>query len=162
MSEIIRKAYKKLDNPIFCRDTKIKKHKSQKPRSIDYNKYIGADISALTQREKEIFLLRLSGVRNIEIAQRMEITQSAVSVMLCKIRNKIDGNETYAEKYYQNNKGKFLDYQKSHPEMAANARKKSYLKNREKRLEEMRKYNREYYQKHKEAILQKRHKKSEY
>lgn len=77
--------------------------------------------------------------------------------MLCKIRNKIDGNETYAEKYYQNNKGKFLDYQKSHSEMAANARKKSYLKNREKRLEEMRKYNREYYQKHKEDILQKRH-----
>ena len=57
VSEIIRKACKKLDNPIFCRYTKIKKHKSQKPRSIDYNKYIGADISALTQREKEIFLL---------------------------------------------------------------------------------------------------------
>lgn len=123
--------------------------------SEDREKYKDSDLSILALREREVLRLRISGKTYGQIADELNISTSAVGVMLGRARSKLDGKETQAQKYFHANRKKiyakrkensqYIEKQKMYHEMY-------YQKN----LGRIREYNSEYYKKNREKILGKK------
>lgn len=119
-----------------------------------YEIYENYDLSELTPREKEMMLLKISGLSYREIANKLGlISTSGVGVILQRAREKLDGTYNRDEI----NK-KMQEWRKRNPEKVKEVNKKQYIINREKRIKDMKIYNKKYYQEHREQILEKRKK----
>lgn len=130
------------------------KNISYKKRKPEYNpklflEYIDADLSILTEREREIFQKYLSGESHKEIAEFFGLTIKSTATRLYSIRRKLDKQESFTDIWRKENKEKLKEYNK-----------KYYQKNKEKILdnkkrwdkenrEKVRKINRDYYRRKK-------------
>lgn len=124
------------------------------PKRINYQAYAGKDMSSLTEYQRQIFQMKLSGMKNVEIAKKIGTSQYTVASILQKARDKLDGKVTYSQRYYIANREKILEKNMNNPDVK-NKKKEYYQKNREKIISEMKIYNKEYYQKNRERILKK-------
>lgn len=123
-------------------------------KRINYQAYAGMDMSILTEYQRQIFQMKLSGLKNVEIAEKMGTSQSTVASLLWKAREKLDGKLTYSQRYYAKNRDAILKKRKDNPDIK-NYKKEYHRKNREQRIADMKIYNKEYYQKNREKILKK-------
>ena len=89
-----------------------------------------------------------------QISDRLGISTGCIGVLLQRARGKLDG--TYHDGLRLDINRKRREYVLKNPEKEKESRKKSYRKNREKRIEDMREYNKQYYQKHRIEILHKK------
>lgn len=87
----------------------------KKREGIDYSIYAEKDLSGLTDLEREIMQLKLSGMANKDIASLLEITQVNVGTKLNRARKKLDGKQAYPRKYYLSSPEKLDEVQKERP-----------------------------------------------
>lgn len=121
-------------------------------RITEFGKYKDCDLSLLGQKEREYLKLLMGGLDYRDISQLYNISENTVRVMACNARMKLEGR---ADAMIERNRAFMKEYQKAYPEKAAETRKKNYQKNREKRIADMKNYNKEYYRKNREKILEK-------
>lgn len=126
-----------------------------KRKRMDYQEYKTADLSILTQREKNIFIKWLDGNTYSQIAEQLNITSSSVGSLLCRVKTKLDGEETYEQKNRE-----LVNARRRTPEHREKAKKwhKNYVNNHPEFIEQLKSYNREYYLKNRERILEKQKK----
>lgn len=98
--------------------------------------------------------LKVEGLTHRQISDRLGISTNCIGVLLQRARGKLDG--TYHDGLRLDINRKRREYVLKNPEKEKESRKKSYRKNREKRIEDMREYNKQYYQKHRIEILHKK------
>lgn len=130
---------------------------------LDYNEYQEEKLAILTKRQREIVEMKISGIKNNEIAHILKIKPSVVSTTLRNARDRLHGKTEYSKEYYKNNKEKIKEqsgqYYSANKEIlkekSAENRRKYYEENRETLLEKKREYNKQYYQKNKDRILKK-------
>lgn len=108
----------------------------------------------LSPREREVISLKVEGLTHRQISDRLGISTNCIGVLLQRARGKLDG--TYHDGLRLDINRKRREYVLKNPEKEKESRKKSYRKNREKRIEDMREYNKQYYQKHRIEILHKK------
>ena len=108
----------------------------------------------LSPREREVISLKVEGLTHRQISDRLGISTGCIGVLLQRARGKLDG--TYHDGLRLDINRKRREYVLKNPEKEKESRKKSYRKNREKRIEDMREYNKQYYQKHRIEILHKK------
>lgn len=125
-------------------------------KRMDYRKYKTEDLSILTQLEKNIFIKWLDGNTYSQIAEQLNITSSSVGSLLCRVKTKLDGEETYEQKNRE-----LVNARRRTPEHREKAKKwhKNYVNNHPEFKEQLKSYNREYYLKNRERILEKQKKK---
>lgn len=156
VSELIKSAqerYIRIQGKQECASTKIQQCSTTIPHNA-YEIYANYDLSVLTPREKEMMLLKISGLSYREIANKLGlISTSGVGVILRRAREKLTGTYNRDEI----NK-KAQEWRKKNPEKVKEVNKKQYVKNREKRIKDMKQYNKKYYQEHREEILEKQKK----
>ena len=147
VSTVIKSAEKRLisDNKTIKKDkqqakinqSSIKLNKPRKARNIiDFSSY-DIDVSVLSPTEKNVYHLRCSGKKYIEIAEELDLSMSSVGEHLRRIKSKLLDTHNYKAKMREKNKY-------------------YYNKNRDKRILNMVAYNKKYYLKNKEEILKKR------
>lgn len=122
---------------------------------INYEKYKGLDLDVLTPRQKQVMEMKLSGMTVKKIAEELGISQPAVATLLRNARERLDGGETSAQKYYRENRDKFKQYKEEHKEEIKIAKRKYHEEHREERLAAMKEYNKKYYEENRERILAK-------
>lgn len=129
----------------------IKSPRATSRRKSRYEGYKDKDLSALSPREKELMTLKIAGLTHQQISDRLDITSGCIGVLLQKARAKLDGT------YYD---GLRLDINRRRhecilrdPEREKENKKRTYIKNREKIIADMKEYNKKYYQQHREEIL---------
>jgi len=127
---------------------------SPSPRRRNYDNYKIKDFSVLSPREREVISLKVEGLTHRQISDRLGISTGCIGVLLQRARGKLDG--TYHDGLRLDINRKRREYVLKNPEKEKESRKKSYRKNREKRIEDMREYNKQYYQKHRIEILHKK------
>lgn len=108
-----------------AKNLKYPMHKHKKPQtdntnkkkreSIDYSLYAEKDLSGLTDLERKIMQLKLSGMANKDIASLLEITPVNVGTKLNHARKKLDGERAYPRKYYLSSPEKLDEVQKERP-----------------------------------------------
>ena len=114
---------------------------NRKPSKPFVNYLIYTDLSPLTDREREIFLMRQSGTPCWKIAEKCGIKETSVHMALNKALKKLNGKyDREAEREYHRNR------EKIEREKIRERRREYDKKNREKLNE----YHREYYRKNKE------------
>lgn len=119
------------------KDDKSKTPKTPKRTTVSekYQQYKTADLSILTDWEKEILTMKMEGKTYKEIAEELKTTAPSVGVALSRARAKLENKLEYREK----KKEWHRNFVNNHPEF------KEHLKA----------YNREYYLKNRERILEK-------
>ena len=108
-----------------AKNPKYPMHKHNKPQtdntnkekreSIDYSLYAEKDLSGLTDLERKIMQLKLSGMANKDIAFLLETTPVNVGTKLNHARKKLDGKRPYPRKYYLSSPEKLDEVQKERP-----------------------------------------------
>ena len=160
VSTLIKKA---IERNSRSKTKECPKHHTEKGRSIspspspmgrNYDDYKVKDFSVLSPREREVISLKVEGLTHRQISDRLGISTGCVGVLLQRARGKLDG--TYHDGLRLDINQKRREYVQKNPEKEKESRKKSYRKNREKRIEDMREYNKQYYQKHRIEILHKK------
>lgn len=157
-SALLHAAKRKLENP----PQKKAKPRADKPSEKTkktclscYEKYQNCSLDVLTEREREIFSMKLSGMTYSQIAQQVGITSSGVGVLLKNARDRLEGRKTGAEIWNEKNQDKIKSYRKSADyAIKQSERHKKYAES-EKNKEKMQKYYKEWYQKNRERILEK-------
>lgn len=120
-------------------------------RGTDYSRYKGRDFSVLTPREQEIITLKIDGLTHQQVANKLDIHISSVGVLLQRARQKLDGTYHDGLRLIVNHRQR--ESRLKNPAREKENRKKTYLKYREKRIADMKKYNKKYYQRHRDEIL---------
>ncbi len=139
---------------------KTEKLKTEKPKrttaSENYQQYKTADLSILTGREKEILTMKMEGKTYKEIAEKMETSTSSVGAMLNRAKNKLEGKETCQQKYQQKNR-ELINARRRTPEHREKEKKwhRNFMNNHPEFKEHLKAYEREYYLKNRERILEK-------
>ena len=139
------------------RKQKTEKRKSKKRTTVseNYQQYKSADLSILTDREKEILTMKMEGKTNKEIAERLETSTSSVGSLLCRAKTKLEGKETYEQRnrelvnarrrtpeHREKEKKWHRNFMNNHPEFKDHLkayRRKYYLENRERIIEKVKK-----------------------
>jgi hypothetical protein len=116
-----------------------KSEKKSNYQFVDYDKYIDYDFSILTNRQREILLLKISGCTFSEIGNILDCSVKTIANILGQAIKKLDGVPVSDAERKRNQQ----------------IQKKSYEKNRQKRIEDMRERNRLYYVKNRDRILSK-------
>ena len=140
------------------RKQKTEKRKSKKrtTASENYQQYKSADLSILTDREKEIITLRMEGKANKQIAEALQITPSSVGATLNRAKTKLEGKETYQQKNRELINARMREKRRT-PEQREKEYKwrRDYINNHPEFKEHLKAYQREYYLRNKERILEK-------
>lgn len=123
----------------------------------NYGEYKDKDFTSLTPREKEIMTLKIEGLTYQQIADRVGVQSSCVGALLHRARAKLDG--TYHDGLRVTINQRAREARKKSPDKVRKNNKMAYLKNREKRIADMREYNKKYYQQHREEILKRQEEK---
>lgn len=125
-----------------------KKIKSEYGPNI-LQKYIDADLSVLTERERQIFEKWLSGEKYKDIAKFFGFTSKSTSARIYSIRRKLDEKEDFINIWRKKNKEKLKGYNKKYYQ----ENKEKILSNKkrwdEANREKVRKINRDYYRRKK-------------
>lgn len=124
-----------------------------------YQQYKTADLSILADREKEIITLRMEGKTNKQIAEALQITPSNVGATLNRAKTKLEGEETYQQKNRELVNARMREKRRT-PEQREKEYKwrRDYINNHPEFKEHLKAYQREYYLRNKERILEKRKK----
>lgn len=163
VNQLIARCVDKLE---AVRSRPEKKRGEPKVRNIiDYQKFADADLSILSDREKQLLQTRIEHpeLSNQELADMHGILPSSyatrVSIAIKKLQ---EGAESYHERhrqYYKENREKMLaarkKYYDSHKEQCNEYGKGWWARNRDAKLEKQRTYTKAYYQEHREEILRK-------
>lgn len=121
---------------------------------VDYNKYLGMDLSELSDRQRKALVLRMEGKTCKEIAEILNISRRAADSLLQTARMKCDGKwEEHEKKVRERNKV----YNSENREQKTLAAREYREKNRDK----YKRYQQEYYKKNKEKIVAKRKEKED-
>lgn len=125
---------------------------------IDYEKYKTYDLGVLTERQKKILQLKQEHMTYSQIAKKLGTSTATVGVTLKKISDKLEGRKTSAQIWNEKNREKINASRRKGGYYAAKQReiRKRYA---EEHKEKISKYNREWYLKNRERILEKRKKK---
>lgn len=149
INEILAAGIKRME----CPKEKSKKVKQKgKKISNNYEKYRNIELDCLTEHEKEIFLLRLSGLTYQEIATKVNISVNTVGAILQYCRDKLEGKG----RWYQRNPARARENRKKNWKNDPASIKKRTDQHRKwsaKNAEKLREYNKRYYREHKEEIL---------
>lgn len=161
-------ARKKAEEEFSSRRKKSRKEIMFESREKEKLHYLNSDMSKLSVGQRACLLDYLGGMRAQDIADKYGINTPVVYRRIREGKRIIDTGSAhspeevrwrkeYAQKYYQDHKDEMKAYSRKyaadHPEAVKKARRRSYKKNREKRLEERREYNKKYYAKNREQIL---------
>ena len=137
-------------------------------KDYDLYRYKHADMSMLSPEQRACLLDYLNGMHAQDIADKYGVKKP---VVYCRIREakriidtgsahseeEIAYRKEYAKRYYQEHAEQLKEYSRQyvseHPGKAKEAQKRSYERNREKRIKDMKEYNKLYYQKNRERIL---------
>ena len=125
----------------------------------DYGVYKDRDLSILSQREKEIMTLKIDGLTYQQIADRLDITSGCVGALIQKSRAKLDG--TYHDGLRLTINRRRHESVLRDPVREKENRKRTYRKNRKKRIADMKEYNKKYYQQHREKLLKRQKERQE-
>lgn len=148
------------------RKSKRTKKKTEKPEKkerksrnckIDYEKYKTYDLGVLTERQKEILRLKQEHMTYSQIAEKMGTSSVTVGTILKNIVDRLEGRKTFAEIWNEKNREKINASRRKGGSYAAKQREihNRYVENNK---EKIRKYNREWYLKNRERILEKQKK----
>ncbi len=140
---------------------KINSHSSSTNRynRYDYGVYKDRDLSILSQHEKEIMTLKIDGLTYQQIADRLDITSGCVGALIQKSRAKLDG--TYHDGLRLTINRRRYESVLRDPVREKENRKRTYRKNRKKRIADMKEYNKKYYQQHREKLLKRQKERQE-
>lgn len=131
-------------------------------------RYRNADMSKLSDNQRDYLLDYLSGMRVQDIARKYGVKKPVVYNRIREAKCIIDTGsphspeeiklrKEYARKYYSAHKEEIKEYSRryaaDHPQAVKEANRRYYEENKEKNLEKRRKYNKEYYQKNRARIL---------
>ena len=164
---LIQKSLAKLDGTYTqkkdenTQKKKINSHSSSTNRynKYDYGVYKDRDLSILSQREKEIMTLKIDGLTYQQIADRLDITSGCVGALIQKSRAKLDG--TYHDGLRLTINRRRHESVLRDPVREKENRKRTYRKNRKKRIADMKEYNKKYYQQHREKLLKRQKERQE-
>ncbi|MDB2022185.1 sigma factor-like helix-turn-helix DNA-binding protein [[Clostridium] symbiosum] len=164
---LIQKSLAKLDGTYTqkkdenTQKKKINSHSSSTNRynKYDYGVYKDRDLSILSQREKEIMTLKIDGLTYQQIADRLDITSGCVGALIQKSRAKLDG--TYHDGLRLTINRRRYESVLRDPVREKENRKRTYRKNRKKRIADMKEYNKKYYQQHREKLLKRQKERQE-
>lgn len=123
---------------------------------INYEKYKGLSLDALTPRQKQVMQMRLSGMEVKEIVEELGISQGAVSTLLHNARERLDGIPISTKIYYRENIEKFKKYKEEHKDEIRERKRQYHYEHRDERLKKMKEYNKEYYRENRDKILAKK------
>lgn len=137
---------------------KNNKPEKQKRKTVskNYQQYKSADLSILTDREKEILTMKMEGKTYKEIAERLETSTSCVGSMLNRAKNKLEGKETCQQKYQQKNR-ELINARRRTPEHREKERKRhrNFMNNHPEFKDHLKAYRRRYYLENRERIIEK-------
>ena len=164
---LIQKSLAKLDGTYTqkkdenTQKKKINSHSSSTNRynRYDYGVYKDRDLSILSQHEKEIMTLKIDGLTYQQIADRLDITSGCVGALIQKSRAKLDG--TYHDGLRLTINRRRYESVLRDPVREKENRKRTYRKNRKKRIADMKEYNKKYYQQHREKLLKRQKERQE-
>lgn len=119
----------------------------------NYLQYKSADLSILTDREKKIITMKMEGKTYKQIAEALEITTSCVGAMLNRAKTKLEGKETYEQRNRE-----LVNARRRTPEHREKEKKwhRNFMNNHPEFKEHLKAYQREYYLKNRERIMEKR------
>lgn len=150
----------------YARTSQYKGWKSEGATEEDYRfyKYKDADLTALSEKQRECLIMRMNGMSIQEISQRCNIQRCTVyrrlkfaTRILDGLPARTDDEIIYARKYYQEHKesikAQSREYYNSHKERAKEMRDKWYQEHKEEFREARREYSKKYYQENREKIL---------
>lgn len=143
-------------NSIKNKESKAEKPKTEKLKrttaSENYQQYKSADLSILTDREKEILIMKMEGKTYKEIAERLETSTSSVGSLLCRAKTKLEGKETYEQRNRE-----LVNARRRTPEHREKEKKwhRNFMNNHPEFKEHLKAYRREYYLKNRERIIEK-------
>lgn len=112
----------------------------------DFKKYKKCDLSILGQTERLYMKLLMDGIDYKYIAQYCGVKEQTVRCLVSRAKSNFDG---MADGLKEKNR----EYYKMRRDKIAEINKKSYQKNRDKRIANMKVYNKEYYRRNRERIL---------
>lgn len=143
---------------LILNSIKNKEPKAEKQKRTtvpeNYQQYKSADLSILTDREKEILTMKIGEKTYKEIAERLGISVSSVGAMLNRAKTKLDGKETY-EQINRELINTRRRKKRRTPEQREKEYKwrRNYINNHPEFKEHLKAYQREYYLKNRERIL---------
>lgn len=149
---ILKTIHKNAENGYQRRNVK-------KPGKYNYkDNYKDADLSVLGKKEREIIEKRIEGKSYTQIAKEMGTTPSSVGVQLYNARAKMENRETYQQK----NRDKY-NARRRGPEHKEQRKKwhKNFANAHPEYKEKLSEYNKKYYAKNKEKILERRKQRQE-
>ena len=129
------------------------KNKKRNMATENYLQYKSADLSILTDREKKILTMKMEGKTYKQIAEALEITTSCVGAMLNRAKTKLEGKETYEQRNRE-----LVNARRRTPEHREKEKKwhRNFMNNHPEFKEHLKAYQREYYLKNRERIMEKR------
>ena len=105
--------------------------RSSKVEPSAHNRLVAGSIPAGSTNYAKVVTLRLKGLTNAQVAERLGLNPKTTKTYWWRYRNK-EKAKTYQKKYYQDNKTKILQYCKDHyhnnPELYAEHRYKRKLR----------------------------------
>ena len=119
-------------------------------RKINYEKYKGLSLDALTPRQKQVMQMRLSGMEVKEIVEELGISQGAVSTLLHNARERLDGIPISTKIYYRENIEKFKENESEIPLALDDWQ---FTKYKEEHKDEIRERKRQYHYEHRDERL---------
>lgn len=136
----------------------------------EYNvyQYKTADMSVLTPEQRISLTDYLNGIPVKDIANKYGVKTATIYKKIREAKKIIDTGTAYSDQerlqrkeyshtYYLKHKDRIIAqsklYQAKHPDRAKRAREKFYKNHREELINDMKKYNKEYYQKNRDHIL---------
>lgn len=143
-------------NSIKNKESKAEKPKTEKLKrttaSENYQQYKSADLSILTDREKEILIMKMEGKTYKEIAERLETSTSTVGSLLCRAKTKLDGKETYEQRNRE-----LINARRRTPEHREKEKKwhRNFMNNHPEFKDHLKEYRRKYYLENRERIIEK-------
>lgn len=146
---VIASANKRMAREIVQDVSEKKQNKKKAYDQYNYAMYNDRDFSCLSEMERLCMSCKISGMTYRQISEEKGVSISSVGVLLKRAREKLNGTYDRVAIAEASKKNRV----KLGKEIVSERNKKSYLKNREERIKNMKEYNKIYYQKHREEIL---------
>ena len=137
---------------------KSEKAKKRTTALENYQQYKSADLSILTDREKEILTMKIEGKTYKEIAEKLGTSVSFVGAMLNRAKTKLDGKETYEQRNRE-----LINARRRTPDHREKEKKwhRNFMNNHPEFKEHLKAYRRKYYLENRERIIEKAKKRRE-
>ena len=113
-----------------------------------------ADLSVLTDKQREVVKMYLEGNRQCDIAEKLGTSKQNIASILSRAEKNVrcgSGN-IYKKRSNEDNAKRQRVYREKDLDKSREINRRSYHKNKESRKVHMREYYKKYYQEHKDAL----------